>query len=65
MAMGSILGPRLGTILNYKRDPYVDVKGPVLRLKLTVAYIAPSRKILKRCWDPQYDLRFNVLLRSI
>ena len=39
MDMGSLLGTRLGTILNYKRTLMSTVKGPLIRLKLTVAHI--------------------------
>ena len=38
MDMGSLLGTILMTILNYKRDPYVNFQGSLIRLILTVAH---------------------------
>ena len=40
MDIGSSLGTILGTILNYKRDPSVHFKGPLMKLILTVAHIS-------------------------
>ena len=40
MDMGSLLGTLLGTILNYKRTLMSTVKGPLIRLILTVAHMA-------------------------
>ena len=39
MGMGSLLKTILWTILNYKRDPYVTVRDPSIRLRLTAAHI--------------------------
>ena len=39
MDMGSLLGTIFGTILNYKRILMSTVKGPLIRLILTVAHI--------------------------
>ena len=42
MDMGSLLGTILGTILNYKRTLMSTVKGPLIRLILTVAHMKPE-----------------------
>ena len=39
MDMGSLLRTILGTILNYKRILMSTVKGPLMRLILTVAHV--------------------------
>ena len=39
MDMGSLLGTMLGTILNYKRTLMFTVRGPLLRLIVTVAHM--------------------------
>ena len=43
MDMGSLLGTILGTILNYKRTLMSTVKGPLVRLILTVAHMLGLR----------------------
>ena len=43
------MGSLLGTILNYKKDPMSNVKGPLITLILSVAPIV-------------YELRFHVIL---
>ena len=39
--MGPLVGTILGTIPIYKRDPMSTVKGPLIRLILTVAHMRP------------------------
>ena len=46
MDMGSLLGTILGTILNYKRTLMSTVKGPFIRLILTVAHICIHSDVL-------------------
>ena len=48
MDMGSLLGTILGTILNYKRDPYVHNKGSLNKANIdSSSYKALSIKISK------------------
>ena len=43
MDIGSFVGIISRTILDYSRDPYMStVKGPVIRLLLTIAHIDPQ-----------------------
>ena len=47
---GFLIGIILGTILDYKRDPYSTVKGPLIRPILTVAHLWLAAFFLGNCW---------------
>ena len=59
MGTGSLLGKIFGTILNYKRTLMSTVKGPLIRLILTVAHIDPQKP--SKSEDPRKTLQAECL----